>query len=181
MVRCANSILSDFHREAEISSLDKAIFLHQNALRLRAAPHGQRSASLRGLSLAFAARFHRTGQLQDLDEAVSLLWQAFALLPRPHADRLALLHDLIAVLLTRFGKIQDIQDLHDAVSQYVEAQDVGLFGSRSIMEAEESNHEPQPYVRTTNQHYVCCLKPISCRDPRRLRRMRLPCCWKMKN
>jgi hypothetical protein len=148
MVRCANSILSDFHREAGISSLDKAIFLHQNALRLRAAPHGQRSASLRGLGLAFAARFHRTGQFQDLDEAVSLLWQAFALLPRSHADRLASLHDLVSMLLTRFGKMKDIQDLHDAVWQYVEAQRAGLFGSGSIRQAAESNHEPQPYVRT---------------------------------
>jgi hypothetical protein len=174
MIRRANSILSDFHREAEISSLDTAIFLHQNALRLRAAPHGQRSASLRGLGLAFAARFHQTCQFQDLHEAISLLRQAFALSPTPHADQLVLLHDLVGVLLTRFRKMKDIQDLHDAVGQYIEAQHLGLFGSGSTMRAAESNHEPSPYVRTTNQHYVCCLKPFSCRDPRRLAGMRLP-------
>jgi hypothetical protein len=174
MILCANSILSDFHREAEISSLDTAIFLHQNALHLRAAPHSQRSASLRGLGLAFAARFHRTGQLQDLHEAISLLWPALVLLPTPHADRLALLHDLVAVLLIRCGKMKDTQDLRDARSQYAEAQDLALSGSRSTMRAAQDNHDPGPYVRTTNQHYVYRLKPFSCRNPLRLCGMRLP-------
>jgi hypothetical protein len=111
MIHLAHSNLSNFHREAQISSLDTAIFLHQNALHLRAAPHVQRSASLRGLGLAFAARSHRTGDIQDLHDAISLLGQALALLLKPDSDRLVLLHDLIATLLTRFGKMKDILDL----------------------------------------------------------------------
>jgi hypothetical protein len=175
MIRCANNILSDFYCEAQISSLDTAISLHQNALHLRAAPHLQRSASLRSLGLAFAARFHRTGQLQDLHETISLLRQALAHLPIQHSDRLVLLHGLVAALLTRFGKMKDIVDLRDARLLYVEAQGLGLCGSGSTMKAAENNNEPQLYVRTTNQLYICYLKAFSRRDRRRLRGMRWPC------
>jgi hypothetical protein len=171
----AINILSNFHREAQISSLDRAIFLHQNALHLRAAPHVQRSASLRGLGLAFAERFHLTGQLQDLHETISLLRQAFSVLPTSDSGRLALLHDLVAALLTRFGKKKDIQDLRDAMSLYVEAHGRSLLGSRSTMKVEERSHEPQLGVRATHQHDICYLKAFSRRDSRRLRGMRFPC------
>jgi hypothetical protein len=171
----ANSALSNFYREAQISSLDEAILLHQNALHLRAAPHVQRSASLRGLELAFAERFHLTGKLQDLHEAISLLRQAFCVLPTADADRLALLHDLLVALLTKFSKKKDIQDLRDAMSLYAEAQDQVLLESGSTIKAAESNHEPQFHVRTIRQHYICCLKAFSGRDLRQLSRMRLPC------
>jgi hypothetical protein len=174
MIRVAHSNLSNFYREAQISSLDTAIFLHQNALRLRAAPHVQRSASLRGLGLALAARSRRTGQIQDLHEAISLLGQALALLFKPDSDRLGLTHDLIATLLTRFGKMEDILDLRNAMSLYGEAENWGFCEDGSMALGTEGNHEPKPYVRTTNQYYVCCLKPFSCRDPRRLGEMRLP-------
>jgi hypothetical protein len=174
----ANSALSNFYREAQISSLDGAILLHQNALHLRAAPHVQRSASLRGLGLAFAERFHLTGKLQDLHEAISLLRQAFCVLPTPDA---AILHDLLAALLTKFGKKKDIQDLRDAMSLYAQAQGQVLLGSGSTMKAAESNHEPQLDVRTTHhQHYICYLKAFPRRDPRRLHGMRLPCLEKKK-
>jgi hypothetical protein len=169
MIHLAHSNLSNFRREAQIS-----IFLHQNALHLRAAPHVQRSASLRGLGLAFAARSHRTGDIQDLHDAISLLGQALALLLKPDSDRLVLLHDLIATLLTRFGKMKDILDLRYATSLYAEAENWGFCGSGNTVLGTEGNHEPKPYLRTTNQYYVCCLKPFSCRDPRRLGRMRLP-------
>jgi hypothetical protein len=174
MIRLAHINLSNFHREAQISSLDTAIFLHQNALHLRAAPHVQRSASLRGLGLALAARSHRTGQIQDLHEAISLLGQALALLPKSDCDRLVLLHDLIAMILTRFGKMKDILDLRNAMSLSVEAENGDFCGSGSTVLGTEGNHVPKPDVRMTNQRYVCCLKPISCRDPRRLGGMRLP-------
>jgi hypothetical protein len=153
MILLANSILSDFHRVAQISSLslDVAILLHQHALNLLAEPHVQRSASLRGLGLAFAARFYWTGQLQDLHEAISLLRRAFASLPTSHSDRLALLHHLTAALLTRFGKMKDVLDLRDATSLY-EAPEPGLFGSGSIMIAAEVSHEHQLDVSTTNRH-----------------------------
>jgi hypothetical protein len=150
MIHFANSTLINFHREGQISSLDTAIFLHQNALHLRAAPHVQRSASLRGLGLAFVERFHRIGQLQDLDEAVSLFRQGFAVRPTSGSIRLALFHDLLAALLTRLGKKKDIQDLRDAMSLYVEAHGRGLLGSQSTMKAAKPNYEPQPDVRLTN-------------------------------
>jgi hypothetical protein len=176
MILLAKSTLSNFHRGAQISSLNRAIFLHQNALHHRAAPHIQRSASLRGLGLAFVEKFHRTGQLQELHEAISLLRQALTpvVLPTSNSDSLALLRDLLASLLTRFGKKNDIQDLHEAMSLHVKAQGWGLFGSGST-KAAEGNNKPQLDVRSTHQHYICHLKAFSRRDSRRLRGMRLPC------
>jgi hypothetical protein len=174
MIRLAHSNLSNFHQEAEISSLDAAISLHQNALHLWAAPHMQRSASLRGLGLAFAARSYRTGQIQDLHEAISPLGQALALLLKPDSNRLILLHGLGATHLTRFGKMKNIRDLRNVMLLYIEAEYCGFCGSGSRALETEGNHEPEPYVRTTNQHYFGCLKPFAGRDPGQLGGVRLP-------
>jgi hypothetical protein len=93
---------------------------------------------------------------------------------KPDSNRLILLHGLGATHLTRFGKMKNIRDLRNVTVLYIEAEYWGSCGSGSTVLETEGNHELEPYVRTTNQHYFCCLKPFSGRDPGRLGGVRLP-------
>ena len=111
VIHLSNTALSEFYKAASISSLDTAISLHRDALRIRTPP---RPASLAGLASALHSRFYRTGHVQDLDEAVSLCQEAIA--NPSHPERSTWLNNLSAVLLTRFGTTGQLFDLRDAIS-----------------------------------------------------------------
>jgi hypothetical protein len=151
IVYLADSILSQFHEAAQISDLNTAIMLYQNALHHLPAAHVQRSAFLDGLASAFVVKFHRTDQVQDLHEAISLLRQALVLLPSPHSERSALQNNLVAGLLIRYGKMKNLQDLRDAILLHRQARDLGLSSSED-KNLTEGSHKLQLYVRTTDQH-----------------------------
>ena len=124
VIHLSNTALSEFYKAASISSLDTAISLHRDALRIQTPPHVSRPASLAGLASALHSRFYRTGHVQDLDEAVSLCQEAIA--NPSHPERSTWLNNLSAVLLTRFGTTGQLFDLRDAISLYSERQEINV-------------------------------------------------------
>jgi hypothetical protein len=106
-----------FLDEISLASLETAVTLHMDALRIRTTHKLDRTASFGGLASALYSRFYRTGQIEDLDKAISLYRESVGNALQP--DRLGWLHGLCAALLTRFGKIGQFEDLRDAVAWYI--------------------------------------------------------------
>jgi hypothetical protein len=124
VIQLSNTALSEFHKAASISSLDTAISLHRDALRIRTPRHVSRPASLAGLASTLHSRFYRTGHVQDLDEAISLCQEAIA--NPSHSKRTTWLNNLSAVHLTRFETTGHLFDLRDAISLYRERQEINV-------------------------------------------------------
>jgi hypothetical protein len=68
----ANSILEECTNAAPLSSLDTAVYLFNESLDRRPAPHTFRSDSLKDLAGALLVRFSLTNQRQDLNQAISM-------------------------------------------------------------------------------------------------------------
>jgi hypothetical protein len=153
MIHYANIVLNEFHQAAQISSLNTAISIHRDALRLRGGAHIQRSASLNGLALALHARYYRRGQPQDQDEAISLLQESLVLHSESHSNRLALLSNLSAALLTRFGRTGQLADIRDVVSFCGKESGLNLGESMSMIGATENSRNSELRVRVTAQHW----------------------------
>jgi hypothetical protein len=72
----ANSILEECKDAASLSDLITAIYLFNQVLHQRRAPHPLRSDSLKDLATALAKRFSLTHQREDLDRSISLRVEA---------------------------------------------------------------------------------------------------------
>jgi hypothetical protein len=70
----ANSILEECQEAASLSDLDTAIFMFEEVLNLRPAPHPLRSESLKDLVRALLTRFSLTNETRDLGQAVMLCY-----------------------------------------------------------------------------------------------------------
>jgi hypothetical protein len=147
LTQLATSTLNEFHQAAPLASLETAISLHRDALRLCAVPHIERSVSLNGLALGLTARFYRTGHIVDLDDAISTFQEALNSVPASDRDRGGIRRDLSAALLTRFGKTSEFPDLEYAVSLHNESPNPGRSGRTNVTGQVVNNRIPEFHVR----------------------------------
>jgi hypothetical protein len=115
----ANSALTRFYQLTQISSLDRAAALHNDALLLLDATHVKRFASLNSLATTLVLRFHQGRQLPDLEKAISLYCEARVLVPGSPLDLPVLLNNLSAALLARFCVTAQFVDLRNAVESQI--------------------------------------------------------------
>jgi hypothetical protein len=114
MSKLAREALADFNQSVQISSLDKALSLHRDALCLRPNPHPKRVVSLGNVAAALYARFRRTDDMENLDEAISVLRSAVEACPASDGFRVDLLNRLCAVLASKFDKTSELWYLNEA-------------------------------------------------------------------
>ena len=113
-VHFASTLITQFNRSVEQSSIDTVILMFHETLELQPPPNPNRILTLLDISEALKIRFHLSGQVDDLDESVSLLHHAIALLPPPNPDRFRYLLALGISYLLRFAAQSSPQDLLDA-------------------------------------------------------------------
>jgi hypothetical protein len=147
----ASSALAEFYQAVPLASLETAVSLHRDALRLRVEPQVERPVSQNGLALALIARFYRTGHIVDLDEAISLLREALVLVPDPDLNRVGIRNNLSAALLTRFGRNGDFLDFCCADSLRNESPDMGHGGNTETGGLAVNNRIPEFHVRVPYQ------------------------------
>ncbi|KIM81734.1 hypothetical protein PILCRDRAFT_71721 [Piloderma croceum F 1598] len=112
----ANALSTRFERLADAKDLDKAVLLHQETLKVRPAPHPNRSSALNNLAIALTTQLRQSDQLEDLEEAISLHRKTLELLPVAHPHRSTSLNNLANALSTRFEQLSQREDLDEAIS-----------------------------------------------------------------
>ena len=73
MEELAASIVEEFKKESQLSSLESAIYLLRECLLLQPVERPLHSSALDNLALALVIKFSWTGSVADLDEAVNLM------------------------------------------------------------------------------------------------------------
>ncbi|KIM40921.1 hypothetical protein M413DRAFT_445696 [Hebeloma cylindrosporum] len=130
----ANGNDDQFKRSGQLSDLNSAIFLYQQALLRLPSRSPSRSDFLNKLANALDTRYGHTGQLDDLDECISLHRQALALRPLHHPNRSTSLINLASAVDGRFRQTGQLVDLDEAISLNREAlQLLPLYHSQRSM------------------------------------------------
>jgi hypothetical protein len=104
-------------------SLNDALNLERDALRLRPGGHLDRALSCENLAKSLRARFDQTGDVLLLEEALELEIEALHLRPEGHPDRARSCQSLAASLWNRFDQTGDMSFLDEALGLEREALD----------------------------------------------------------
>lgn len=121
-----------FERPSDLTDLNNAILLLQQAVDLISGRDGALPSQLCNLGAALAHRFEWRGDLADIDYAIALLQQAVELTPRGHATLPTLLSNLGNSLNGRFERTGELMDISEAISAKTKAADLTPRGSADL-------------------------------------------------
>jgi hypothetical protein len=124
-------ILASFNHSGQLSSLDTAIVLLQEALHLLCSSHAKHIVSLGCLAAAIYARYHHTGDMQNLDEVISVFCVAMEACPESDIYHADLLSHLSGALFMRFFRTGELPDLREGIKLY-----------RNMLQATHYDNEP---------------------------------------
>ncbi|CCM00511.1 uncharacterized protein FIBRA_02545 [Fibroporia radiculosa] len=163
--KLAVALYSRFTRQTDKfrddSTISESIELHDEALKLRCAPHPERASSLHNLALAYHAlymtRYNTPSMDSLLDTSVSLFREALLLRPLPHPDRSSTLNGLGVALHTRFEHGGKRLDLDESIMLHREALDLCPF------------HHPDRASTLTNLAAALQTRSVQTRQPQDLR------------
>nr|WP_239135221.1 CHAT domain-containing protein [Streptomyces sp. SID12488] len=110
-----------FERAGDLSDLDQAITIRQEAVHATPADNPSRGMYLNNLGGALQARFERTGNQTDVDQAIDRFQAAVRATSDDDPDRVRFLSNLGGALRVRFGRSGDLSDLDQAISNGQEA------------------------------------------------------------
>ncbi|KAF6745227.1 CHAT domain-containing protein [Ephemerocybe angulata] len=138
-----------FERPSDLTDLNNAILLLQQAVDLISGRDGALPSQLCNLGAALAHRFEWRGDLADIDYAIALLQQAVELTPRGHAtlptrltatdltprgsaDLPGYLSSLGTSVARRYERTNELSDITEAISMQQKAVEITLPGHPSL-------------------------------------------------
>jgi tetratricopeptide (TPR) repeat protein len=113
--------LRRYWAKGELSDLDQAISLWQQAVDATPPDAPERAALLNSLGNGLGDRYARSGALEDLEQAIEFYQQAVDATPPDAPERATLLNNLGLVLSVRYARSGTFEDLEQALAVHQQA------------------------------------------------------------
>ncbi|KIJ38231.1 hypothetical protein M422DRAFT_231344 [Sphaerobolus stellatus SS14] len=110
------SLSARFEQLGDLSDLEKAIAVQQEAVDLTDDDHPEKAGYLSHLGLSFQRRFGQLGDLSDIDQAIVVLQQAVNLDSDAYDNMANWLHNLGVSYNNRFRRLAELSDVEEAIN-----------------------------------------------------------------